>query len=55
MKKIFCPSEADIFLILKWFYFLSFAQNWPICKGFRFSLLKLEDFPLQGVGDPSTP
>ena len=26
--------KRNLFLILKWFYFLIFAQNWPICEGF---------------------
>ena len=45
----------NFFLILKWFYFLSFAQNWPICEGLKFSLLKMDDFPFSGVSAPGTP
>ena len=55
LKKIFCPSEAEIFLIRKWFYFFSFAQNWTICEGLKFSLLKMDDFPFSGVSAPETP
>ena len=45
----------DLDLILKWFNFLSFAQNWPICEGLKFSLLKMDDFPFSGVSAPGTP
>ena len=39
----FVHLMRNFFLILKWFYFLSFAQNGPIFKG-KFSLLKMDDF-----------
>ena len=45
----------NFFLILKWFYFLSFSQNWPICRGLKFSLLKIDDFPFSWVSAPGTP
>ena len=45
----------NFFLILKWFYFFSFAQNWPISKWLKFSLLKMDDFPFSGVSAPETP
>ena len=44
-KNIFDYLMRNFFLILKWFYFLSFSQNWPICRGLKFSLLKIDDFP----------
>ena len=31
------------------------SKNWPICKRFSFSLLKMDDFPLSGVGAPGLP
>ena len=46
-KKYFAQLMRNFFLILKWFYFLSFAQNWPICEGLKFSLLKMDNFPFQ--------
>ena len=31
-KKFFAHRIRNFVLIPKWFYFLSFAQNWPICE-----------------------
>ena len=47
--------KRNLFLILKWFYFLIFAQNWPICEGFCFSFLKIDFFPLWWGGPPGAP
>ena len=54
-KKYFAQLMRNFFLILKWFYFLSFAQNWLICEGLKFSLLKMNNFPFSGVSAPGTP
>ena len=54
-KKFFAHRIRNFVLIPKWFYFLSFAQNWPICEGLKFLLLKIEDFPFSGVSAPGPP
>ena len=54
-KKFFAHRIRNFVLIPKWFYFLSFAQNWPICEWLKFLLLKIEDFPFSGVSAPGPP
>ena len=54
-KFFFAHLKRNLFLILKWFYFLIFAQNWPICEGFCFSFLKIDIFPLWWGGPPGAP
>ena len=54
-SKFFAHLKRNLFLILKWFYFLIFAQNWPICEGFGFSFLKIDIFPLWWGGRPGAP
>ena len=54
-KFFLAHPKRNLFLILKWFYFLIFAQNWPICEGFCFSFLKIDFFPLWWGGPPGAP
>ena len=55
LKIFFAHLMRNFFLIPKWSYFLSFAQNFLICEGLQFSLLKMENFPFSGVSAPGTP
>ena len=55
LKIFFAHLMRNFFLIIKWFHFLSFAQNWPICEGLKFSLLKMDNFPFSEVSAPGTP
>ena len=55
VKFFLAHLKRNLFLILKWFYFLIFAQNWLICEGFFFSILKIDFFPLWWGGPPGAP
>ena len=45
-KKYFAQLMRNFFLILKWFYFLSFVKNWPICDLWRFKVFIFENGPI---------